>query len=144
MAASGRMERVVEHEVAMYSPVEGKSMWGGREPPREMAPLGPAGKGLSPGTANARWSQHYPPGTAVGGQENDGTPLSSSFQYEDVGPGTGQVQDPNLHEQYFGVADGGEDMPGPSNRGLGLYDQIRAESTGAGPTRGDARGHWVQ
>lgn len=46
-----------------------------------------------------------------------GTPLRSSFQREDVGPGRGQVQDPNLHEQFFGVDDDLDvdaDLPGPS------------------------------
>ena len=139
------MERVVEHEVQMSSPVEGKTMWGGREPAREMSPLTANGRGVSPNTANARWSQHYPPGTAVSGHEDDGTPLRNSFQHDDVGPGTDQVRDPNLHEMYFGVADGGEDtVPGPSNRGLGLYDQIRAESATVGHTRDDERGYWVQ
>ena len=142
MAASGRIDRIKEHEATMYSPVEGKTMWGEQEPPREMSHLSPNGRGVSPGTANARWSQHYPPGTAVGGHSHDGTPLRNSF-HEDVGPGTGQVQDPNLHEQYFGVADGGEDLPGPSNRGLGLYDEIRAESAGAGHTRDGDRGHRI-
>jgi hypothetical protein len=129
MAASGRMDKVKEHEVQMYSPVEGQTMWGGREPPREMTKLTPEGKGVSPRSANARWSQHYPPGTAIGGQEEDGTPLRNSF-HEAVGPGADQVQDHNLHEHFFGVADGGEDhVQAPSSRGLGLYDEIRAESS---------------
>jgi len=81
----------------------------------------------------------------MGGQEDDGTPLRNSFQHEDVGPGAGQKRDPNLHEQYFGVADGGEDEPGPSNRGLGLYDSIRAEVAAkpVGHTREEDRGHWI-
>ncbi len=101
-----------------------------------------------------RWSQHYPPGTAVG---DDGTPLSSSFQRDDVGPGEGQLQDPNLHEQYFGIADGGEDE---RQDGLGLYHggeysgthtpQLREpqpphqQTQASSGLREDERGHWVQ
>jgi hypothetical protein len=139
----------------MYSPIEGKTMWGENEPPREMSQLTPrlAQGGNQP---SPRWNQ-YPPGTAIGG---DGTPLRSSFQRDDVGPGAGQVQDPNLHEQYFGIADGGEDEAvgtggGPS-QGLGLYENqhpLQQHHTptlnyphpqASGGEREEERGHWVQ
>ncbi|KAI9867995.1 MAG: hypothetical protein M1823_009092, partial [Watsoniomyces obsoletus] len=100
-------------------------MWGEAEPPREMHQLTPHltqnTKGHSPVMQQNRWSQHYPPGTAIG---EDGTPLRSSFQggRDDVGPGDGQLQDHDLHEQYFGVADGGEDDV-PVRNGLGLYGE---------------------
>ena len=168
MAASGRMSRVHEQQAeggSMYSPIEGKMMWGADEPPREMHQLSPHlapnGRGDSPGlAAQQRWSQHYPPGTAIG---EDGTPLRDSFhQRDDVGPGEGQMQDPNLHEQYFGVADGGEeyDRAGPSH-GLGLHGEGSGHHTPQlgvpnpsnmqsyaqrmeGHGREDERGQWVQ
>ncbi|RMZ88523.1 hypothetical protein DV736_g4240, partial [Chaetothyriales sp. CBS 134916] len=151
MAASGRMERVHEHEARIHSPIDAKPMWGDQEPPREMTQLTPTSA-----TASARWSLHYnhqqqqQPGIALGGHESDGTPLRDSFhQRDDVGPGLGQVRDPNLHELYFGVDDEEEDSDDPHNRvaiaaagvdyiagpssstptahALSLYDQIRAE-----------------
>jgi hypothetical protein len=147
MAASGRMSRVHEQQAdggSMYSPIEGKVMWGENEPPREMHQLSPrmtgaAGsmRGHSPGLAQQRWSGHgYPPGTAIG---DDGTPLRNSFQRDDVGPGEGQVQDHNLHEQYFGVADGGEGTPRFGQQGLGLGEGGYRDSG-----REDERGEWVR
>ena len=142
----------------MYSPIEGKSMWGENEPPREMSQLTPnMANGRNPSPAppqQNRWSQHYPPGTAIG---DDGTPLRNSFQRDDVGPGDGQMQDPNLHEQYFGIADGGEDHSTPGvgdQHGLGLFQQEQYEgqqsynhhqqTQASGAVRENERGHWVQ
>lgn len=163
MAASGRMSRVQEKQAegggSMYSPIEGKMMWGANEPPREMHQftphLTPQARQPSPNVAQ-RWSQNYPPGTAIG---DDGTPLRNSFQRDDVGPGEGQLQDPNLHEQYFGVADG-EDERRDHSAGLGLYHtgdysgthtpQLREpqpphqQTQAPGGIREDERGHWVQ
>lgn len=121
MAASGRMDRVHEAHTdgsGLYSPVTPQKMWGEGEPPREMSQFGLPGGSTSP--ERNRWSgqQHYPPGTADGG--DDGTPLRNSFQREDVGPGPNQYQDHDLHEQYFGVADGGPDMHGASGHSPGL------------------------
>ncbi|KIX00506.1 uncharacterized protein Z518_10646 [Rhinocladiella mackenziei CBS 650.93] len=113
MAQTGRMSRVHDaHADSMYSPMSAKAeaswkaeAWGQAEPPREMHAISPTllhaghgGKHPSPGIAQGRWSHH------TGGENSEqNTPLRSSFQRDDVGPGTGQVQDPNLHEQYFGV-----------------------------------------
>ncbi|RMZ75743.1 hypothetical protein DV737_g5154, partial [Chaetothyriales sp. CBS 132003] len=111
MAASGRMERVHEHGIRMHSPIDAKQMWGDKEPPREMSQLTP-----SSAATNARWTAHYhdhqhqQPGIALGGHDSDGTPLRDSFhQHDEVGPGQGQIRDPNLHEQYFGVGEEEED-----------------------------------
>lgn len=159
MAASGRMSRVQEQQLdsgSMYSPIEGKVMWGENEPPREMSQLTPRMTGAassmrhpSPGLAQQRWSGHqYPPGTAIG---DDGTPLRSSFQRDDVGPGDDQIQDHNLHEQYFGVADGGEgvDMTpryGQGQQGLGLSgDSARgSQYRDREDVDVDERGDWVR
>lgn len=113
MAQTGRMSRVHDaHADSMYSPMSAKAeAWGVAEPPREMQAISPTlvhTKHPSPGFAQGRWSHH------TGGSEQN-TPLRSSFQKEEAGPGTGQVKDPNLHEQYFGVEDEGvDDLPGPS------------------------------
>ena len=149
MAATGRMSRVHDayansDYTTPVSAVSARKMWGEHEPPREMSQLSPHAPGSkhqnSPGVAQGRWSQHITPGSAVGGDDEDGTPLRTSFQREDVGPGQDQIQDPDLHEQYFGVADGGEDAPGPSHHGLGLYDNQHD----SGQISEDERGHWVQ
>jgi hypothetical protein len=136
----------------MYSPIEGKVMWGENEPPREMHQLSPRmaggagsmrGGGHSPGLAQQRWSgTGYPPGTAIGHGE-DGTPLRNSFQRDDVGPGEGQVQDHNLHEQYFGVADGGEGARFGGQQGLGLGEGGGYRDRD-GDGREDERGEWVR
>ncbi|RMD40465.1 hypothetical protein DV735_g4651, partial [Chaetothyriales sp. CBS 134920] len=81
MAASGRISRVVEHEVRMHSPVllspdsKKQMLWasggvgvGNDEPPRELSDL----TNSTPVSAA--------PGIALGGHENDGTPLRDSFQ----------------------------------------------------------------
>jgi hypothetical protein len=100
MAASGRMDKVREAQESpgLYSPVSGKMGWGEGEPPREMTQFASGGREPSP--ALNRWSghQHYPPGTAVGGE--DGTPLRTSFQRDDVGPGDHQVQDRESSTNY--------------------------------------------
>ena len=160
MAASGRMSRVQEKQAegggSMYSPIEGKMMWGANEPPREMHQFTQQARQPSPNVPQ-RWSQHYPPRTAIG---DDGTPLRDSFQRDDVGPGEGQLQDPNLHEQYFGVADGGEDERPEQSAGLGLYhdgdysgthtpqsrepQHPHQQTQAPGGIREDERGHWVQ
>lgn len=110
MAQSGRMSKVHDaHTDSMYSPMSAKAEeWGRKEPPREMDAINPTlahGKHPSPGLAQGRWS-HQP------GESEQGTPLRNSFQQEVVGPGTGQVQDPNLHDQYFGVDTDVNDFPG--------------------------------
>jgi hypothetical protein len=135
MAASGRMSRVHEAQdgsSAMYSPVTAQKMWGENEPPREMSQLGSPGAKQHPSPTLNRWSggqQHYPPGTAVGGGD-DGTPLTGSFQRDDVGPGPDQVQDHELHEQYFGMADGGG---GEGYRGSGQFgERMSAENHRSG------------
>jgi hypothetical protein len=97
-------------------------------------------------------SPSYPPGMVLTGE--DGTPLRSSFQHDDVGPGADQVQDHDLHEQYFGVADGGPDAPvhqyhqyGGGGQGYeGEVGQRHAGSGSAaqGGIREDERGHFVQ
>ena len=138
--ASGRMSKVHDaHADGSYSPVTPRQMWGADEPPREMTHLEAQGKQPSPLN---RWSNQYPGGAATG---EDGTPLRSSFQRDEVGPGPGQTQDPDLHEQYFGLADGGFDMAGPSHQ----YSDHRDSGPHAGPSqpshvRDDERGHFVQ
>ena len=124
MAALGRMDKVREAQDSpgLYSPVN-SPRWGEGEPPREMTQFASASGSKQPSPTINRWSggQHYPPGTAVGG--DDGTPLRNSFQRErdDVGPGHDQVQDHDLHEQYFG---GSGAAGGPSYQG-GYTDEQR-------------------
>ena len=127
MAQSGRMSRIHDaYADSTYIPpssAKGEARkaenlpWGMAEPPREMHAISPtmlhAGKQHSPGFAQGRWS-HQTGGT--GSEQN--TPLSSSFQRDDVGPGPAQVKDPILHEQYFGVGDDPEELLGRSNVGV--------------------------
>ncbi|EXJ81457.1 hypothetical protein A1O3_07749 [Capronia epimyces CBS 606.96] len=120
MAQSGRMSKVHDAQVgAMYSPMSAKAeAWGQTEPPREMHAISPTllhGKHPSPGLAQGRWSRHTD-------GSDQGTPLRTSFQREDVGPGTGQVRDPNLHEQFFAVGDDATHLPGPSSQN-NYYDE---------------------
>ena len=71
---------------------------------------------MTPGQKSdlARWSAQQQ--LAVAGGSEQHTPLRNSFQREDVGPGQDQVQDPNLHEQFFGVDDDIDgNLPGPSD-----------------------------
>jgi len=112
MASSGRMSRIHDAQAdRMYSPMSAKAeAWGQKEPPREMHAISPTllhVKQPSPGLAQGRWSHQT-------GVSEQGTPLRSSFQREDVGPGTGQVRDPNLHEQFFGLGEDEDELPGPS------------------------------
>ncbi|KIW72245.1 hypothetical protein PV04_00453 [Phialophora macrospora] len=133
MAQSGRMSRVHDaHADNSYqSPISAKAEawkhealpWGVVEPPREMHAISPtllhAGKQHSPGFAQGRWS-HQTGGTGPASEQT--TPLRSSFQRDDVGPGPAQVRDPNLHEQYFGVgeAEPEHEMPLPGPSGIGV------------------------
>lgn len=156
MAQSGRMSRVHDAyaDSTYQSPMSAKAEawkaeqlpWGVVEPPREMHAISPtllhAGtKQHSPGFAQGRWS-HQTGGT--GSEQN--TPLRSSFQRDDVGPGPAQVKDPNLHEQYFGVEDGDE-LPGPSNIGVanGGYYPTEGEHAPHGQLRmhEDERGQFI-
>jgi hypothetical protein len=100
MAASGRMDKVREAQESpgLYSPVSGKMGWGEGEPPREMTQFASGGREPSPALNRCSGHQHYPPGTAVGGE--DGTPLRTSFQRDDVGPGDHQVQDRESSTNY--------------------------------------------
>ncbi|ETI29122.1 hypothetical protein G647_01575 [Cladophialophora carrionii CBS 160.54] len=140
MAQSGRMSRVHDAHAdgnSLYqSPMSAKAEawkkesipWGVVEPAREMHAISPtllhAGK-HSPGAAQGRWS-HQTGGTGANSEQN--TPLRSSFQRDDVGPGPAQVKDPNLHEQYFGVSGDSEDeraehghgVPFPGTSGVGV------------------------
>ena len=141
MQASGRMSKVHDAQAdGGYSPVTPRKTWGADEPAREMSHLDSRGKQHSP--VLNRWSGQYPGGAPTG---EDGTPLRSSFQRDDVGPGPGQMQDPDLHEQYFGIADGGPDMAGPSH-----YTDQRHSGQHAGPsqtgqhTQDDERGYFVR
>jgi len=139
MAASGRMSKV--HSAfgegyqggGLYSPVTprvnpSQYTWGigEAEPPREMERISPQHK-RSPGIAQGRWSHGPATLGGLGEAGEQGTPLRNSFQREDIGPGKGQVKDPNLHEQYFGIADEGEDdvpvIAGPSSRPQGVAYQ---------------------
>lgn len=117
--AAGNMDKVRDaHDSAgLYSPVTPQKMWGEGEPPREMTQFATS---KQPSPRLNRWS-----GTpAVVGE--DGTPLRSSFQQDHVGPGRDQVQDHDLHEQYFGVADGGpDDIAGPSHHGQAYSSEQR-------------------
>ena len=116
--------------------------WGMGEPPREMHAISPtllhAGtKQPSPGFAQGRWSHH------TGGTSEQGTPLRSSFQRDDVGPGPAQVKDPNLHEQYFGVGDDPDEVSGPSNIGVAHEFYPTEAQRGHGQLREDERGHFI-
>ncbi|KAJ9503703.1 hypothetical protein H2202_000842 [Exophiala xenobiotica] len=135
MAQAGRMSRIHDANAdGMYSPVSAKGVevWGHGQPPTEMHAISPThlqapAKHPSPVMAQGRWS-HLQSQLAEGSDQ--GTPLRNSFQREDVGPGTGQVQDPNLHEQYFGVdddpdADAYHGVSGPSD-GQHQYHQPQA------------------
>lgn len=144
MAASGRMSRVqaAYADGGLHHGVLSAKGWGDDDLDKEMYQMSPQRQQQTyaqhyaaqqqqqtPSAAQARWSQHYPshPTQHSAAAENeDGTPLRNSFQEgrEDVGPGFDQVQDPDLHEQYFGVADGGEGLT-PRSRGLGLSGSQR-------------------
>lgn len=158
MAQSGRMSRVHDAyaDGAYQSPMSAKAEaykaenipWGVGEPPREMHAISPTllhpsntPKQHSPGFAQGRWSHH------TGGSEQN-TPLRNSFQRDEVGPGPAQVQDPNLHEQFFGVGEDDDALPGPSNIGVanGYYPgEDGAPQHGHGQLRGhdDERGHFI-
>ena len=95
--------------------------WSQVQPPTEMHTISPTllhAKHPSPGAAQGRWSHHQ----AQGEESEHGTPLRTSFQQQqgDIGPGNGQLQDPHLHEQYFGLGDEQDaeghfdSLPGPS------------------------------
>lgn len=137
MAQTGRMSRIHDANADnMYSPMSAKAeTWGIVEPPREMHAISPTllhVKHPSPGLAQGRWSHH------AGGSEQN-TPLRSSFQRDDVGPGTGQVRDPNLHEQYFGPEDEADDLPGPSGGNMYYGEDQRGQLR----VNDDERGHFV-
>ncbi|KAJ9605112.1 hypothetical protein H2200_010502 [Cladophialophora chaetospira] len=161
MAQSGRMSRVHDAyaDSAYQSPMSGKVEafkaenvpWGVSEPPREMHAISPTllhpgntPKQHSPGFAQGRWSHH------TGDRSEQNTPLRNSFQRDDVGPGPAQVKDPNLHDQYFGVGEDEDALPGPSNIGVaqGYYPgEVGAieHEHGHGQLRGhdDERGHFI-
>ncbi|OAP62231.1 hypothetical protein AYL99_04434 [Fonsecaea erecta] len=151
MAQTGRMSRVHDANAdSMYSPMSAKAEawkaedlpWGVVEPPREMHAISPTllhAKHPSPGVAQGRWS-HQTGGT--GGSEQN-TPLRSSFQRDTVGPGPEQVRDPNLHDQYFGVGDEVDDLPGPS--GGHEYYPEHHQQHGLGQLRmpDDERGNFI-
>ena len=140
MAASGRMSRVqaAYADGGSHHGVLGAKGWADEEVDREMYQMNPqyqqqqyaqhyTQEQQTPSAAQARWSQHYPahPQQHGAAENQDGTPLRNSYQdREDVGPDFDQVQDPDLHEQYFGVADGGEGLT-PRSRGLGLSGSQR-------------------
>jgi hypothetical protein len=169
MASTGRMSRVHDAyaDNSYHSPMSGKAEswrkedipWGMTEPPREMHNISPTFlhrqqqdphtvKQHSPGYAQGRWSHH-----ASGERSEQNTPLRNSFQRDEVGPAPGQVRDPNLHEQYFGVGDE-DDLPGPSGgHGFDFEDHGRPQpyyqpdqqtGQGKGPTvHEEERGHFV-
>jgi hypothetical protein len=142
MAQTGRMSKVHDaHADSMYSPMSASAKaeeWGRKEPPREMHAISPTlshhAKHPSPGLAQGRWS-HQP-----GGPEQDITPLRSSFQQEAVGPGTGQIKDPNLHEQYFGGDDEVNDLPGSAD---GQYPYYHDDQRGQLHMQDYERGRFV-
>jgi hypothetical protein len=119
--------------------------WGVGEPPREMHAISPtllhAGKQPSPGFAQGRWS-HQTGGT---GTPEQNTPLRNSFQRDDVGPGPAQVKDPNLHDQYFGVGDDPDEVPGPSSIGVahGYYPPEAQHGHGQLRVHEDERGQFI-
>jgi hypothetical protein len=153
MAQSGRMSRVHDAyaDSTYQSPMSAKAEawkaenlpWGVVEPPREMQAISPNSlqhAKHSPGFAQGRWS-HQTGGT---GSEQH-TPLRSSFQRDDVGPGPAQVRDPNLHEQYFGVGDDDE-PPGPSEIGVahgGYYPNEPVPGHGQLRVHDDERGQFI-
>ncbi len=155
MAQSGRMSRVHDAyaDSAYQSPMSGKAEayraeelpWGVTEPPREMHAISPTllntAKQHSPGFAQGRWSHHT--GGTVSEQN---TPLRSSFQRDDVGPGPAQVKDPNLHDQFFGVGEDEDALPGPSNVGVAdSYYPAEIGEHGHGQLRvhENERGHFI-
>ncbi|KIX96111.1 uncharacterized protein Z520_08366 [Fonsecaea multimorphosa CBS 102226] len=142
MAQTGRMSRVHDaHADSMYySPMSAKAEawkaedlpWGVSEPPREMHAISQTMLHAkhSPGVAQGRWS-HQTGGTGGGPGSEQNTPLRSSFQREDVGPGPEQVRDPNLHDQFFGIDEEADDLPGPSG-GHEYYPEHHEQSGGGG------------
>ncbi|KAG9785202.1 hypothetical protein KCU88_g2564, partial [Aureobasidium melanogenum] len=123
MARTGRMSKVHDAYAgggSMYSPMSAKAdpPWGHAEPPREMHAISPTishhAKHHSPGLAQGRWS-HQP------GESEQVTPLRTSFRRDDVGPGPGQIHDPDLHEQFFAVGDDPDHVPEPPS-GQGHHD----------------------
>ncbi|KAK4947809.1 hypothetical protein LTR10_013317 [Elasticomyces elasticus] len=156
-AQTGRMSRIHDQNAdSLYSPMSAKAVesWGRAEPPTEMHAISPTPSGHnphakhpSPGLAQGRWSHQMTPGqksdlarwsaqqqlAVSAGGSKEGTPLRNSLQREDVGPGQGQVQDPNLHEQFFGVDDDlDDDLPGPSDGQHAYFPPPGAQ--GAGPS----------
>lgn len=140
MAATGRMSKVHDANAdQMYTPVtpsmKNAEAWGESEPPREMHAISPTllhAKHPSPGLAQGRWSHN------TGGSEQ-GTPLRTSFQQEDVGPGSNQVRDPNLHDLYFGVDERPVVAPGPSTTNGQYYDQ----QARLHPTEDETKGNFI-
>lgn len=132
MAASGRMSTFHDrHPVSATSSARTPPAHFGwpmapHEPPQEMERITyvhspKSGKIPSPGLAQGRWSHHA--------DDESEVPLSASIR-DGIGPAPGQVKDPFLHEQYFGVASSGvpgEEVPGPS-----------------GVVHPDERGSWVR
>lgn len=147
MASTGRMSRVHDAyaDSTYQSPMSAKAEmwkaeqlpWGVVEPAREMHDISPSLthhintggavdkasviKQHSPGYAQGRWSHQT---GATASEQN--TPLRSSFQRDEVGPGPEQVRDPNLHEQYFGVGDDPDldGLPGPSHPGASAVPNL--------------------
>jgi len=138
MAATGRMSKVHDANAdSMYTPVspsiKNADMWGVSEPPREMHAISPTllhAKHPSPGLAQGRWSHN------AGGSEQ-GTPLRNSFQNDEVGPGTNQVRDPNLHDLYFGVDESPGAMSGPSTTNGQYYDKQARMQRSEDETKGN-------
>jgi hypothetical protein len=171
MAQSGRMSRIHDaHADNMYyspaSATKTEAPWGRHaDPPTEMHALSPTllhpakHQQPSPGMAQGRWSHHQAAAAAAAG-DDQGTPLRSSFQRDIVGPGTGQVQDPNLHEQFFGVDDDDDDeptvhggdavdehdlqgLPGSSASPHAYYPYPDGRVGGQFPSQDHERGHFI-
>lgn len=158
MAQTGRMSRVHDANADhMYSPMSAKAMdaWSQGQPPTEMHAISPTllhAKHPSPGMAQGRWSHHQ----AQGEESDHGTPLRTSFQQPEViGPGNGQLQDPRLHEQYFGSTDEQDaeghfdNLPGPSG-GQQQQEYYHPEAIGVAygqphdvPMQDYERGHFI-
>lgn len=116
-----------------------EATWSQSQPPTEMQAIYPVsvhGKQHSPGISQGRWSHQNPP-------SEQATPVRHSFQRDDVGPGKNQIQDPNLHNLYFGIEEDSDEKPTANQTNGQFYDQ-QARMQDPSLTLGDEQGHMMR
>ncbi|KIV94195.1 hypothetical protein PV10_01984 [Exophiala mesophila] len=144
MARTGRMSRIHDAQAEQTSPSAAnfkniEATWSQSQPPTEMHaiyPISVHGKPDSPGVSQGRWSHQTPP-------SEQATPVRHSFQRDDVGPGKNQIQDPNLHELYFGIDEDSDDKPSVNQTNGQYYDQ-QARMQNPSLTLGEEQGHMTR